>query len=154
MSEMFKSDSLPSPRESAYGANLIAKNGSAAGGTVRLVPRDDGLGISVYATGLPPGRFRVVIHANGNCSSPNAFSAGAPWAPQRGAPVVLTITAQSDGGAFLSTRIRGYKLEGADGLMGKAVVLHEASGSLDAQPGVPNGRIACGVIGPMRVLTF
>jgi Cu-Zn family superoxide dismutase len=148
------SDSAASPQSSAYGATLIGSNGSVVGGIVRFVPRDDGIGVAVYATALPPGTFRVVIHARGNCSSPNAFSAGSPWSPAGVPPMVLTIAANPEGHATLSTRVRGYRLDGADGVIGKAVVLHEANGSLEAQPDVPNGRIACGVIGPMRTLSF
>lgn len=148
------SDSLPAPESSAYGANLIGRNGSVVGGTVRFVARDDGVGVTVYATALPPGPFRVVIHSRGNCSSPNAFSAGNPWSPPGLPPLVLTISANPDGTAQLSTRIRGYKLDGPDGVIGKAVVVHEPRGTLEAQPDVPNGRIACGVIGAMRSLSF
>jgi Cu/Zn superoxide dismutase len=68
--------------------------------------------------------------------------------------MVLTIAANPDGTALLSTRVRGYKLDGPDGVIGKAVVLHEANGTLEARPDVPNGRIACGVIAPMRALSF
>jgi Cu/Zn superoxide dismutase len=68
--------------------------------------------------------------------------------------MVLTIAANPDGTAHLSTRVRGYKLDGPDGVIGKAVVVHEPNGSLEAKPDVPNGRLACGVIGPMRTLGF
>ena len=145
---------LPKPETFAYGAELHAKNGSTVGGTVHISERADGIAIAVYATELVPGTFRVVFHANGNCSSPNAFSAGAPWAPPGMQPQPVTLYAGSEGTAVLSTRLHGYKLQGPDGLVGKAVVLHEASGSLDARPGVPNGRLACGVIGQMRTLGF
>jgi Cu/Zn superoxide dismutase len=50
-------------------------------------------------------------------------------------------------------RLPGYRIEGPDGIMGRSVVVHAgAQGSLEAQPGVPNDRIACGVIGPLRSL--
>lgn len=130
------------------------KNGSAAGGTVRIAAREDGVAITVYVTGLTPGQYSVTFHANGNCSSPNAFSAGPQWAPPGVAPARLWLPSSTEGGSQLSVRLRGYKLDGPDGLIGKSVVLHDATGTLDAQAGVPNSRIACGVIGPMRLLTF
>jgi Cu-Zn family superoxide dismutase len=151
---MFSSDRLPSPAVTAYGADLLPSNGSAASGGARIVARDDGVTLVVYLTNLAPGSARVVIHANGNCSSPNAFSAGAPWAPPGMRPEPLAIAVGSEGRATLSVRLRGYKLEGPDGLIGKAVVVHEPTGPLDAKPGVPNGRLACGVIGERHTLNF
>jgi Cu-Zn family superoxide dismutase len=142
------------PRGTAYGAQLVPKNGSVVVGTIRIVPRDDGVTVNIRATSLRPGRFRVLFHSTGNCSSPNAFSAGAPWSPPGTEPAVLWLAGSSEGDATLSQRLRGYKLDGPDGLVGKSVVLHEATGPLDAQPGVPNGRLACGVIGSMRAWTF
>jgi superoxide dismutase, Cu-Zn family len=153
LGDVFKFES-PASSPSAYGAVFAPTNGSVAGGGVRIIPRDDGIALNIYVTGLPPGRFRVAFHANGNCSSPNAFSAGPPWSPPGVEPALLSLAASSDGGATLSVRLRGYKLEGADGLLGKAVVLHEGGGSLDARPDVPNGRLACGVIGVQRTLSF
>ncbi len=149
-SDLFGSDAQPSPRSSAYGATLAPKNGSAANGSVRIAERDDGVAISISVSGLTPGRYSVAFHATGNCSSPNAFSAGPPWAPPGVEPARLWVPASSEGYAALSVKLRGYKLEGPDGLLGKAVVLHDGSGGLDAQPGVPNSRVACGVIGPMH----
>ena len=44
-------------------------------------------------------------------------------------------------------------LTGPNGIEGKSLVLHAGgSGPLDAQPGVPNERVACGVIGPIPTL--
>jgi len=154
-SDVFKLDSAPSAQPGAYGAVFIPRNGSVAGGNVRIVPRDDGIALTVYVTGIPPGQFRIVFHANGNCSSPNAFSAGPPWSPPGvDAARLPMLASSSDGTALLSVRVRGYKLDGPDGLLGKAVVLHEATSPLDAQPGVPNGRLACGVIGPLRTFSL
>jgi Cu-Zn family superoxide dismutase len=151
--EIFRFDPLPTPETFAYQANLERKNGSVIGGAVRFAARDDGIAVSVYAAALRPGTYRVVFHANGNCSSPNAFSAGPPWAPAGMTPAQITVTPTSDGTANMSVRIRGYKLEGPDGVVGRSVVLHEADGSLDAQADVPNNRLACGVVGQIRTLT-
>jgi Cu/Zn superoxide dismutase len=47
-----------------------------------------------------------------------------------------------------NAHLPGYRLQGPDGVTGRAVVVHAgASGSLEAQPGIPNNRAACGVIG-------
>ena len=50
---------------------------------------------------------------------------------------------------------RGIRIDGADGIRGKSVVVHRgATGSLDAEPGVPNNRVACGVIETNKPLEF
>jgi Cu-Zn family superoxide dismutase len=152
--EVFRFDPLPTPESYAYQANFERRNGSVVGGAVRVGARDDGVAVSIYAAALRPGTYRLVFHATGNCSSPNAFSAGPPWAPPGMTPVEITVTPSTDGTANVSVRLKGYKLEGPDGLVGKSAVLHEATGTLDAQPNVPNNRLACGVIGQMRTFTF
>ena len=91
-----------------------------------------------------------MIHETGNCSSPNGFSAGPPWAPpgvslaEEGYPVL-----KNDDSASVVVRLAGYKFTGPDGVVGRSVVVHDGGrGTIVARPDVPNDRIACGVIGP------
>ena len=105
--------------------------------------------------GVGAGGHRVAIHMNANCTSPNGFSAGAPMLlPGSSAPVVVSVrTEGSEGTVATVTRIPGLAIDGAAGIDGKSVVVHEGvAGSLDARPGIANGRLACGLIGPMQVL--
>ena len=133
-------------------ARLVGANGASVTGAAMLRAYDGGGVMTVNFNGAPPGEYRVVVHATGNCTSANAFSAGPPWAPpglQR-PPFVHTFM-KNDDAATLTFRFPGYRLEGPDGVAGRAVVVHAgAQGSLDARPGVPNNRIACGVIGATR----
>lgn len=147
--------------ESARGpgleASLRAVGGSAADGSVRFVPRGDGVTMLVQIGGVPPGLYRVLVHANGNCSSPNGFSAGPPWSPPGAAASladrVPVVTVGNESTAGMTVHIAGIAVDGPNGLTGKSVVLHEGSiGRLDAAPDIPNGRLACGVIGPLRTL--
>ena len=124
--------------------------GSSLTGAAILSPYDGGVRMQVNFNGRAPGEYRVMIHATGNCSSPNGFSAGPPWAPpgvplrEEGFPIL-----KNDDSASLVVRLPGYRLDGPDGVLGRSVVVHDgALGSLAAEPGVPNNRIACGVIGP------
>jgi Cu-Zn family superoxide dismutase len=113
---------------------------------------DGGVIMTVNFNGAGPGEYRIAVHANGNCSSPNAFSAGPPWAPP-GVAIASPTVFKNDESASLSVRLPGYRIEGPDGVSGRSVVVHAGSrDSLDAQPGVSNGRIACGVIGTPRSL--
>lgn len=134
-------------------APLAPKGGSASTGNAKFVPYDGGVTMLVSFNGAVAGEYRVVIHANGNCTSPNAFSAGAPWAPSGTTvpPLIRQVVANSNGTAIMTTRIAGLRIDGPEGINGKSVVIHDgALGPLDAQPGIPNNRIACGVIGPLR----
>ena len=126
---------------------------SAVDGSVRFVERGGGVTVLVHLTGLVPGPHRIAIHANGNCSSPNAFSAGPVWDAPGAGPQVLSIFANSERTATLTRRIAGLHVEGTDGLVGRSVVVHAGSqASLDTRPDVPNARIACGVIGSVQTL--
>jgi Cu-Zn family superoxide dismutase len=129
-------------------AKLIPTGGSAVNGAAVLRAFDWGVVMTVSFTNIGAGAYRVIVHANGNCSSPNGFSAGPPWAPPGVSVASETFLKNDDAGALV-VRLPGYRVEGPNGVMGRSVVVHVgAMGSLDAQPGVPNNRIACGVIGP------
>jgi len=124
--------------------------GSSLTGAAILSAYDGGVRMQVNFNGRAAGQYRVMIHATGNCSSPNGFSAGAPWAPpgvplrEEGFPIL-----KNDDTAVFVVRLPGYRIDGPDGVLGRSVVVHDgALGSLSAQPGVPNNRIACGVVGP------
>ncbi len=128
-------------------AKLAPMGGSAVTGGAVLRAFDWGVLMTVSFTNVGAGSYRVVVHANGNCQSANGFSAGPPWAPPGVAVVSETYSKNDDAGALV-VRLPGYRVEGPDGVMGRSVIVHAgAMGSLDAQPGVRNNRIACGVIG-------
>lgn len=136
-------------------APLVPIAGSAGTGSARFAPRGDGVTMLVTINGLAPGRYRVLVHANGNCSSPNGFSAGPPWSPPGSATPLYDrlpiVTTNTEGTATLTVRLAGVSLEGPNGLSGRSVVVHDVvEGPFTAEPDVRNGRIACGVIGPLR----
>jgi Cu/Zn superoxide dismutase len=95
-----------------------------------------------------------VVHTTPVCTSPNGFSAGPPFLlPGTGTPVVVSAVIYHQGTATLTIRVPGVTLGGPTGVEGKSLVLHASeTGPLDAQPGVPNDRVACGVIGPVPTL--
>jgi Cu-Zn family superoxide dismutase len=138
-------------------ARLLPIGGSAATGGAAFVQYPNSVGMDVSIYGMRVGVYRAVIHADGNCSSPNGFSAGPPWSPPGVAPPltaqVRSFVLNKDSSAELSVRLTGVTLDGPNGLLGRSVVIHEGSeGSLQAVPGIPNGRVACGVIGPVQAL--
>ena len=149
------SDEAAKPKPVAIGARLQPIGGSVGRGLVTFRPYDGGLTLIADVGGFAGGPYRFVIHTTPVCTSPNGFSAGPPFLlPGTGAPVVVPITIATDQGtATLTTRVPGIALAGPNGIEGKSLVLHASeSGPLDAQPGVRNDRVACGVIGPIPTL--
>lgn len=135
-------------------ARLGQSGGSAAKGVIRFSSSTGGLTTSIYVYSLGPGDYRMVIHTTGNCSSPNLFSAGPPWvAPGAAGPTVIEFAIGDDGGASLVRGVGGLTINGSAGVAGRAVVIHEGrTGTLETEPGRPNNRVACGVIGPVTSL--
>ena len=137
-------------------AAMAPVGNNAATGVVKFNPTGSGVAMLVHITGLLRMEYRVVIHSNGNCSSPNGFAAGPPWIPpgavEHATAGVPPAWSSGDYSALtMVVRIAGLRVDGPNSLAGKAVILHAgAKGSLDAEPGVPNNRIACGVVGPVR----
>ena len=136
-------------------AVLQPKGGSAAQGDVKFMQRDDVISVLVSLANLPPGPYRVAVHERGNCSSPNAFSAGRPWAPagfaQPATELLPVMTVGAQGHGQLTYRLRGVRLAGPDSLEGRAVVVHAGS-AVDAnlRPDVTNVVVLCGAIGSIR----
>jgi Cu-Zn family superoxide dismutase len=145
------SGSVGLDRSNTVEARLGQSGGSAARGTVRFSPAANGVMTSIYVFNVNPGDYRMVIHTTGNCTSPNVFSAGPPWvAPGASGPTVVEFSIFTDGQASLVQRVAGLTINGPAGVVGRAVVIHQGrTGTLEAEPGRPNNRIACGVIGPV-----
>jgi Cu-Zn family superoxide dismutase len=148
------SDLVPKTGAGAV-ARLVQKNGSPVGGTVTFVQRGDKVVVAAIVQNLMPGPHSMYIHEVGNCSSPNAASAGRVWALVGAAPGraragnLPELLANSEGTANVIADLRGITV--GDGspldIIGHAVVVHSG---LDPDPrpefGVRNGWLACGVI--------
>jgi Cu-Zn family superoxide dismutase len=135
-------------------------------GLVSLTQRGNRVEIAGTFVELLPGAHSVYIHTVGNCSSPNAASAGPVWnveaAADGGKPGKRTgdlpqLTAGSEGNASLQTSSSDISVGTgkANDVIGHAVVVHAA---VDPNPkpefGVPNGWLACGVIERSTGLDF
>jgi Cu/Zn superoxide dismutase len=129
-------------------AQLQPTAGSSIHGVVTFQPYDGGVDAAVGVWAGNAGPMRIVIHSTGICTSPNGFSAGPPWIPPGAKePPTLWIANTDSQYGMASKRLPGVRIDGPDGIRGKSVVVHlGSSSSLDAQPGVPNNRAACGVI--------
>ena len=148
-------DKKKPPPDPGVGAQLQPVSGSAIKGHASFKAYDGGVSMSVDVYGYP-GTIRVVIHSAGICNSPNGFSAGPPWIPPGAtAPPMIRIAVSDNLYGNSTARLPGVTIDGPDGIRGKSVVVHRGgTGSLDAQPGVPNDRVACGVIETNKPLEF
>lgn len=145
-------------REPGLAANMRSPS-SAAVGTARVFDARDGVTIQVFFSNLAPGTYRIALHERGNCTSPNLFSAGAPWAPPgfTKAPGELLppfVTNSEGTEASFVAFIAGVRVDGPTSLLGRSVVLHWGSTVADAFPGQPNNRMACGVLERGTALRF
>lgn len=136
-------------------AVLAPVNGSAAQGTLKMVERNGVLTVVGAVNNLMPGVYRFAVHERGNCSSPNGFSAGKPWAPpgfpRPAGEMLPEIMIGSNGNGVLSATLRGVTLPAPDGVEGRSVVVHAGARVDDnVVPGVPNRLVLCGVLGPVR----
>jgi Cu-Zn family superoxide dismutase len=150
----------PAPAVTAA-AQLAPTQGHNAAGTLTLQAEGDALRISGTLQGLTPnGEFGFHIHEKGDCSAPDASSAGGHFNPanaQHGNPQGAThhagdmLNAKSDaqGVAQVDAVATGVSLTAGqpNDARGKAIVLHEKADDYATQPSGNSGaRIACGVI--------
>ena len=123
--------------------------GSAVQGKVRVIDRGDGAVVLISGMSFPLGPYRLAFHERGNCTSPNGFSAGAPWAPAAtGKPpqdLVPVQYANSENRVETELRIPKLHANGPDGVAGRSVVLYAGNAVTEIRPNVPNAAIACGV---------
>lgn len=139
-------------------AILKPTSGNSASGSVRFTSANRGLGVEAKLTGLSPGRHGFHIHANGDCSAPDASSAGGHYDPEsaeHGGPDDEThhtgdlgnVQADDEGRATLDRNFPFLTLEGEKSIVGKAIVVHAGEDDLESQPsGDAGARVACGVI--------
>ena len=118
--------------------------------------------IKLELSGLEPGSVHGLhIHEKGDCSAPDATSAGPHFSlagQQHGTPQgeshhagdLGNVTANSSGKASASLVVPASKLTlvaGPLSVVGRAVVVHAGPDDLKSQPAGNSGaRIACGVI--------
>lgn len=138
-----------------YGLTASLKGlGSGIWGRARVVDRGDGVTLTVSMINLPQGPYRVAFTDTPNCTSPNGFSAGQPWAPsgagEDGRNLVPQLYNGNDGSAEASVFVRGAHTTGPDGVDKRGIVVFAGSEATEARPDVPNNRLACGTFEPAQ----
>jgi len=145
--------------------NLIPTRGSDVRGTVTFTAARRGKAVAVAGriTGLTPGPHDMHVHVKGDCTAPDASSAGGHFNPagqphsspdetHRHAGDLGNVTADADGVADFSFEVEGLSL-GVDSasIIGRALIIHADADDLRTQPAGNSGsRLACGLVSKGR----
>ena len=148
-----------SMRSPAASALLAPTKGSQVSGTVSFVQTGDVVLVEARVTGLTPGLHGFHVHEKGNCTAPDASSAGGHFNPggmahggpggsPRHAGDLGNLEADSSGAANYRAEVTGISLGTSDdSIIGRAVIVHEKADDLSTQPtGDSGARLACGLI--------
>ena len=142
-------------------AQLQATEGNTTAGTLSFAAVDGCIRVTGQVTGLPGGsEHGFHVHENGDCSAPDASSAGGHFNPAATAHGRVgqgehhggdsdNISANDQGVAAVDTLLRGVTLGDATGtdILGKGVIVHADPDDYTTQPtGNAGDRLACGVI--------
>jgi Cu-Zn family superoxide dismutase len=141
-------------------AVIEARSGSRIEGQAVFEVKDGRVTLELTVRNLPAGRHAVHLHEVGDCSDPEAKSAGAHWNPSGHAhgrwgeaPHHLgdigNLEADDTGTARFTLTTDRWTLGGpvASDVVGKSVIIHVAADDFTTQPtGNAGGRIGCGVI--------
>jgi Cu-Zn family superoxide dismutase len=140
-------------------AELKPASGSSVRGVASFRQEGDHVVVRVKASGLAPSREHGFhVHDKGDCSSPDASSAGehlnptdkphGPPGSEHHAGDLPSLKADAAGNVTANFEVKGALLgTGAPDLMGKALVIHADPDDYITQPAGNTGiRVACGVI--------
>lgn len=130
------------------------------GGTVTFEQADGGgVALKGTITGLTPGEHGFHVHQWGDCSAPDATSAGGHFNPT-GAPHagpdaeqhhvgdMGNITAAEDGSATIDVTFDFLSFSGPTSVIGRGLIVHAGTDDLESQPsGDAGARVGCAVIG-------
>ncbi len=161
-----KPDPTPTPVEPAAPptpkaavAELAAASKSKVKGTIDFKEVDGGVEVIATIEGLKAGDHAYHVHEKGDCSAPDATSAGGHFNPNshpHGSPDAAehhegdfgNLTAGKDGKATKTFVMKGITLaDGPTSIVGKGFIIHEKADDFKTQPtGNAGSRVACGVI--------
>lgn len=141
-------------------AQLMPRSGSAVSGTVGFTQRGDKLVMTGEVRGLRPNaEHGFHVHERGDCSAPDASSAGGHFNPdakphgragqgQHHAGDVPNLKADANGVARVDVELSWLSLAGAtNGVIGRSLVVHRDPDDYRSQPAGNSGpRVACGLI--------
>ena len=140
-------------------AQLKPTLGSSVTGTATFIEEDKQLRVRAAVIGLSPGKHGFHIHEKGDCSAPDATSAGGHFNPSgnaHGAPDgsphhngdLGNLTADAEGKATLDVLVSDLTVKpGPNSVVGRGLIVHADPDDLKTQPTGNSGkRVACAVI--------
>jgi len=138
--------------------------GNMVEGVVRFFKVDDGVRVVAEIHGLPPNSTHGFhIHEFGDCTAPDAISAGGHFDPhgdphggpgddERHAGDMGNLVSDEEGVAELDYTDPLISLSGDDTILGRGVIVHAEEDDLETQPtGDAGARLGCGVIGVAQI---
>lgn len=141
---------------------LEPTEGNEVRGQLQFMPHDDGVHVNGAVTGLEPNSTRGFhIHEHGDCSAPDAMSAGGHFNPDGSdhgrrshgefhAGDMDNLQADAEGNVEVDMHLAGLEIGtgGPNDIVGKSVIVHVQADDYESQPtGDAGARAACGVIG-------
>ncbi|MCB1119554.1 MAG: superoxide dismutase family protein [Chlamydiia bacterium] len=132
--------------------------GNEAHGRVTFDQVDGGVQVTADIEGLMPGKHGFHIHEHGDCSAPDASSAGGHFNPTNkphGGPEsqehhvgdLGNLEADAEGRAHFEFASEELELNGPNSIIGKSVIVHADEDDLTTQPtGNSGARVGCGTI--------
>lgn len=138
--------------------NIIAKSGTETSGTAKFTQDGNEVILNLDVTKLTPGIHAVHIHEKGDCSAPDAASAGEHWNPgshnhgkwgenQFHMGDIGNLEADKDGNAKLTFKTDKWCLdcvEESKNIIGKGLIIHADKDDFQTQPtGNAGGRVGC-----------
>ena len=142
-------------------AQMEPTQGNKTKGSVEFIQEGDRVRLVASFSGLTPGLHGFHIHERGDCSAPDAGSAGGHFNPsdaQHGDPMqgkhhvgdLPQLTANAAGEARLEVALSSITLgKGKNNIVGRGLIVHADPDDYKTQPtGNSGARVACGVIKP------
>lgn len=141
-------------------AKLEPRSGSTTTGEVLFIWQGKDVLVTGKFAGLKPNAEQGFhVHEKGDCSAPDATSAGGHFNPDtkaHGMPNsdmshagdMPNIKSDANGNATYSAKLTGFSVDNsATGILGRSVVVHRDPDDYKSQPAGNSGaRIACGLI--------
>lgn len=138
-------------------AKLAPTQGNTAEGSVSFTQEANGVRVTGEFGGLTPGAHGFHVHEKGDCSAPDATSAGGHFNPLKQphgkAPDphhvgdLPSLEADANGKAKLDVLVEGVSLTGENSIVGRGLIVHAAPDDFTTQPtGNAGARVACAVI--------
>ena len=141
-------------------AKIEARSDSKVTGKAVFREENGKVTLKIKIEGAAPGTHAVHLHENGDCSAPDAASAGGHWNPShedhgkwsaspfhRGDIGNIEVGADGKGEFTMTTDLWTIGGPAETDVLGKGVIIHAKADDFATQPtGNAGGRVGCGVV--------